>query len=146
MHWFWAICLIHIRGRAGIKTSTGKWKKDRERMCESGSHMEDTSFNITFIILQQPLEKRQLWGCVEHTALMTTTGSTQWTLENGHQMFKEEPFFLFYLLPFIILHLVRHASLLNSQILQRKLNILVYAQVIYKSSCLIHAYNMKDMT
>ena len=61
--------------------------------------MEDTSFNVTFIILQQPLEKRQPWGCVEHTALMTTTGETQRTLENGHQMFKEKLGFFFLPVP-----------------------------------------------
>lgn len=38
--------------------------------------MEDISVNVIFIILQQPLEKRQPLAYVEHTALMTTTGET----------------------------------------------------------------------
>lgn len=52
-----------------MKTGTG-----RE---EGGSHVEDISVNVIFIILQQPLEKRQPLAYVEHTALMTTTGETQ---------------------------------------------------------------------
>lgn len=42
-----------------------------------GSHVEDTSFNVTFIILQQPSEKRQPWDGVENIEIMTSTGETQ---------------------------------------------------------------------
>lgn len=56
-----------------MKTGTG-----RE---EGGSHAEDISINVIFIILQQPLEKRQPLAYVGQTALMTTTGET---LKNGH--------------------------------------------------------------
>lgn len=84
LHWLWDIWLIQIRKGAGIKTATKKGEKYIREEEREGSHVEDTSFNVTFIILQQPLEKRQPWGSVEHTALMTTTGETQWTLESGH--------------------------------------------------------------
>lgn len=78
---------------------TKEGEKEREAWREE-SHVEDTSFNVTFIILQEPLENGQPWDCVEHTALMTTAGET--VNMNGHQMFKENGTFFSYLYLFLI--------------------------------------------
>lgn len=91
-------------------------KKERGRERE-GSHVEDTSFSVTFIILQQPLEKRQPWGCVEHTELMTTTGENKKRRASNVQG-ETRAFFFFplnlFLSPSPISHLLCHTRLLSS--------------------------------
>ena len=78
----WLPIVGHMANSNQKKELVFRLRPGRERKTErcrerEGSHVEDTSFSVTFIILQQPLEKRQPWGCVEHTELMTTTGGNK---------------------------------------------------------------------